>query len=105
LEPFFCEKQSEMMIVINPTIEPRINTFLDSPTRGLFLTCTQGVIFFYIGYTHVLSIKTYRACMNLSYEKKLLTWNVGSLYMAANNNSCWSLAKSQLPHLKPPPLP
>ncbi len=37
------------------------------------------------------------------YENSV-TWNVGSLSMVVNPHSCWSLAQSQLPHLKPPPL-
>jgi hypothetical protein len=80
------------------TVEPRINLCFDSPTHGLcfdsltrdlFLTCTQG-IFLFISDTHVLYIiyQTFRACMNLLYGKKPLTWNVGSLYMAANPHPC-----------------
>jgi hypothetical protein len=43
--------------------------------------------------------------MNMLFGKTPLTWNVGSLYVAANPHPCCSLAQSQLPHLRPsPPL-
>jgi hypothetical protein len=85
------------------TVEPRINTYFISQTRGLFLTCTQGIFFFYIGYTSII-YQTFRACMDLLYGKKPLTWKVRSLYMALKPHPCWSPAQSQLPHLRPPPL-
>jgi hypothetical protein len=31
--------------------EPRINAYFDCLTHGLFLTCTEGIFFFYMEYT------------------------------------------------------
>jgi hypothetical protein len=33
------------------TVEPKINACFNSSTRGLFLTCTEGIFFFHIVYT------------------------------------------------------
>ncbi len=38
-------------------------------------------------------------------RKGPLTWNGGSLYMAASPHPCLFLAQSQVPHLRPPPPP
>jgi hypothetical protein len=40
------------MFATMQTAEPRINSCVDSPTRGLFLTCTEGILLFYIRYMH-----------------------------------------------------
>jgi hypothetical protein len=81
--------------------EPRKNACFDCLTYALFLTCTEGIFFFYVGYTRSIFYNIqgmHEFCM----EEKPLTWNVSSLYMAANPYTCWSLAQSQLPHLRPP---
>jgi hypothetical protein len=80
---------------------------LQFPSRGLFITCTEGIFsFLYRIHIHYVSkCSKIHTCELLFIEKKQipLTWNGGSLYMAANPHPCRSLAQSQLPPLKTPP--
>ncbi len=56
------------------------------PSHGLFLTCTQEIVCFYVKHTFIICITLYKHtwiyCVGK--RKRLLTWNGGFLYMVAN---------------------
>jgi hypothetical protein len=79
------------------------------PSCGLFLTCTQSLLFYKALTTQDIIISK---CV-LSARKKIyiLTWKGGPFFMVANPHPPWSIAWSQLPFCSlalpssPHPLP
>ncbi len=88
------------------SIELSINACFIHPTCGLFLTCTEGIFFFFY-WTHILHTYHNITCNIIDdlNKKSPLTWNGSSLYVVAKPHSCWSLAQSQQPPYKIPPAP
>ncbi len=72
------------------------------PTCGLFLTCTESLLFSYQALTiYIITISRAR----IIYKKRnALTWKGGPLFMVANPHPPWSLTWSQIP-LCPMPSP
>jgi hypothetical protein len=92
-------------LIIKSVIERNDLAYYDCLTGCLFFTCTEGIFFLlYRIHTHYILQYSKHAWICIEERIRPLTWNSGSLYMAANSHPCRSLAQSQLPHLRPPPL-